>query len=64
MTFTINLSFWLIPIALFIIPILYGTFRPSQGGCWIDFQLDTFLITAVCWISAVIVIITRLIGAL
>jgi len=46
----IQISWWMVCIGLIIAPIVYALLR-KPGGDY-DFQIDTALIAAVCWMFA------------
>ena len=55
---TLKLYWWYLPIALFLIPFIYSKFRKSSGS--FDLQIDTMLICAVCWFSAIGILLGKL----
>lgn len=61
MIIEITYQWWYLPLVLFIIPFIYDKFRKPTGG-WMNFEIDTMLVTAACWVSAIVSIITRLIS--
>ena len=56
----ITLHWWYLPLALFLFPFLWLLIRrPDDSGMWGDMYLDVFFAIAVCWISAIVSLITH-----
>jgi hypothetical protein len=56
---TITLHWWIWPLILFVIPIIYAVYRDKHGYGDYDFGLDAFLLMVVCWIAAIAFIAGR-----
>lgn len=54
---TITLSWWIIPLGLFLFPFLYSAIR-KPGGTY-DFGFDILLVVAICWPTSAAIVITH-----
>jgi len=52
---TIILHWWMIPVALFIIPLIYGMLHEDEGGYFPDMSVSFAVL--VCWLAALCIII-------
>lgn len=55
----ITLYWWYLPVGLLLFPLLYIAIRrPHDGGYFGDMYLDAIVIWLVCWVSALVSLIT------
>jgi hypothetical protein len=55
---TITLHWWSVPLVLFLIPIFYAASYKRTGDY--DFMLGPMLVFAICWPSAIAIVVTKL----
>jgi hypothetical protein len=57
---TVTLHWWYLPLALFLVHVVYANFRREPSNWW-DMQLDTIFLATMCWAAAVGLLIGRFI---
>ena len=53
---TLTLHWWMLPVALFLLPFIWEAIRRDEGG-YFDMHLDTLTLLFVGWAAAVGIII-------